>query len=196
MATTRTKSTTGSLHWLRPPPVLTALAARPRTASDLDLDEDFTVRHSADRTRPAIAFLGPVHIEASGPPPEERQPFFSELVMFLAQRGSCGASTDEIITHLWRDRAIGANVVRVYKAKAPKWLGEDDNSEPWIPRTPPAARTPAAGATSPTGTCSAVAAPAARPAARPGPATCTPPGVPFVAHSSPRRTGMVGGFLT
>jgi DNA-binding SARP family transcriptional activator len=111
-------------------------AARQRVALDPNLDADFAEWNAADVDRPRIAILGPVHLEAVGQLPEERVPFYTELAVFLSQRGARGATTDEVIANLWADRGLGANVVRVYIAKLRKWLGEDGNGEPWLPPNP------------------------------------------------------------
>ncbi|GGM51691.1 peptidoglycan-binding protein [Dactylosporangium sucinum] len=108
-------------------------AARSDAPNDAELDADIEAWYRPDRSRPRIAVLGPAVVEAPGEPPEERIRFYSELVVYLAQRGRVGATGEQIDDALWPDRRVNARSRRVAISKARRWLGEAADGTQWLP---------------------------------------------------------------
>ncbi|WP_238005840.1 bacterial transcriptional activator domain-containing protein [Dactylosporangium sp. AC04546] len=108
-------------------------AARSGGPNDTELDADIEAWYRPDRHRPRVAVLGPVVVEAPGEPPEERIRFYSELVVYLAQRGGVGATGEQIDDALWPDRRVNARSRRVAISKARRWLGETADGTQWLP---------------------------------------------------------------
>jgi hypothetical protein len=118
----------------RPVDITTLATITTRTPPhDPDLDRDLDAWHRPDPQRPRIAILGPVHVEASGEPPDERHRFYSELIVYLAQRGRTGATGEQIDDALWPDRTVNARSRRVAISKARRWLGETTTGVQWLP---------------------------------------------------------------
>jgi hypothetical protein len=116
----------------RPAPASTTGRKR-RMAADPDLDADLRAWHAPDPHRPRIAILGPVTIHAAGKPPADRPRFHAEIIVYLATRGSRGASADQLDAALWPERRISQSARRVNMTKVRRWLGEDANGQQWLP---------------------------------------------------------------
>ncbi|WP_240742424.1 LysM peptidoglycan-binding domain-containing protein [Micromonospora zingiberis] len=104
-----------------------------REPHDPTLDEDVDAWYRPDPYRPKIAILGPVEVEAAGEPPDERIRFYSELVVYLAQRGRAGATGDQIDDAIWPERGVNARSRRVAISKVRRWLGESADGAQWLP---------------------------------------------------------------
>jgi hypothetical protein len=107
--------------------------ARRREPNDPELDADLDAWYRPDPYRPRIAILGPVLVEAPGEAPEERLRFYSELVVYLAQRGRSGATGEQIDDALWPERGVSARSRRVAISKVRRWLGENADGTHWLP---------------------------------------------------------------
>jgi hypothetical protein len=77
--------------------------------------------------------FGPVTVDAPGQVPTERVRFYAEIAVYLASRGSRGASADQLDEALWPGRQVEAASRRVAIARARKWLGETPAGEKWLP---------------------------------------------------------------
>ncbi len=100
---------------------------------DLHLEADLRAWWAADPTRPRIAILGSVEVEAPGPPPDQRRRFHAEIIVYLAQRAARGADRDQLEEALWPDRQVKDASRRVAITRARRWLGETSSGEPWLP---------------------------------------------------------------
>ncbi|MFK3984460.1 peptidoglycan-binding protein [Micromonospora sp. NPDC050397] len=106
---------------------------RHREPHDPTLNEDLDAWDRPDPYRPRIAILGPVEVDAPGETPDERIRFYSELVVYLAQRGRAGATGEQIDEALWPERGVNARSRRVAISKVRRWLGETDEGTQWLP---------------------------------------------------------------
>ena len=106
---------------------------RPRRHNDPTLDADLRAWTDADPSRPRIAIVGPVTVEAPGQLPNERVRFYAEIIVYLATRGRRGATTDQFDDAIWPDQQVKANTRRVAVARARRWLGEAPDGQPWLP---------------------------------------------------------------
>ena len=104
-----------------------------RAPDDPELDRDLDAWHQPDPHRPRVAILGPVHVNAAGEQPDERLRFYSEIVVYLAQRGQRGATGDKIDDNLWAEQQINPRTRRVALSKVRRWLGEDADGQQWLP---------------------------------------------------------------
>ncbi|MFY1633666.1 peptidoglycan-binding protein [Solwaraspora sp. WMMB335] len=104
-----------------------------RKPHDPTLDEDLDDWYRTDPYRPRIAILGPVEVDAPGETPDERIRFYSELVVYLAQRGRVGATGEQIDDALWPERGVNARSRRVAISKVRRWLGENSDGTQWLP---------------------------------------------------------------
>ncbi|WP_239089269.1 AfsR/SARP family transcriptional regulator [Micromonospora gifhornensis] len=111
----------------------TSTPASRREPHDPTLDEDIDAWYRPDSYRPRIAILGPVEVKAAGEPPDERIRFYSELVVYLAQRGRAGATGDQIDDALWSDRGVNARSRRAAISKVRRSLGEKADGTQWLP---------------------------------------------------------------
>jgi hypothetical protein len=100
---------------------------------DPTIDDDLAAWHSPDPIRPRIRILGQPSIEAAGTPPEERTRFYTEIIIYLAQRGRRGATGDQIDNALWHDHQINPRSRRVALSKVRRWLGETPDGDLWLP---------------------------------------------------------------
>ncbi|MDG4833003.1 peptidoglycan-binding protein [Solwaraspora sp. WMMD1047] len=105
----------------------------PALPEDPELDADLAAWRTGDPDRPRIAILGPVLVEAPGEPPEERRRFYSEIIVYLAQRGRTGATGEQIDDALWPGTMVNARSRRVAISKARRWLGETPDGAQWLP---------------------------------------------------------------
>ncbi|MEV2240155.1 peptidoglycan-binding protein [Micromonospora sp. NPDC049891] len=110
-----------------------AASNRSREPHDPTLDEDLDAWYRPDPHRPRIAILGPVDVQAPGEMPDERIRFYSELVVYLAQRGRAGATGEQIDDALWPERGVNARSRRVAVSKVRRWLGETAEGTHWLP---------------------------------------------------------------
>lgn len=110
-----------------------AAPSRSREPHDPTLDEDLDAWYRPDPYRPRIAILGPVEVDAPGEMPDERIRFYSELVVYLAQRGRAGATGEQIDDALWPERGVNARSRRVAISKVRRWLGENAEGTQWLP---------------------------------------------------------------
>ncbi|MDG4784952.1 LysM peptidoglycan-binding domain-containing protein [Micromonospora sp. WMMD1102] len=110
-----------------------AARSRSREPHDPTLDEDLDAWYRPDPHRPRVAILGPVEVHAPGEMPDERLRFYSELVVYLAQRGRAGATGEQIDEALWPERGVNARSRRVAISKVRRWLGETDEGAQWLP---------------------------------------------------------------
>ena len=101
--------------------------------SDPSLDDDLQAWLNQDPTRPRIAILGPVTVEAAGEVPKQRPRFHGEIITYLAVRGSRGATVDQLDHALWPDRTVRASGRRVAVARARRWLGSRPDGSNWLP---------------------------------------------------------------
>lgn len=113
--------------------VVTATVRQRDRAADPLLDADLTAWRERDPSRPRFGILGPVTVEVSGIPPEQRQRFYAEIIIYLAQRGARGADRDRLDAALWPDRLVKDTSRRVAIARTRRWLGETPDGEPWLP---------------------------------------------------------------
>jgi nucleoid-associated protein YgaU len=104
-----------------------------RRHGDSTLDTDLSAWTEADPTRPRIAILGPVTVDAPGQQPSERLRFYAEIIVYLAARGARGATTDQFDEALWPGQQPKATSRRVAVARARRWLGQTTEGEPWLP---------------------------------------------------------------
>ncbi len=104
-----------------------------RRHSDPTLDADVRAWTDADPTRPRIAILGPVTVEAPGQLPPERLRFYAEIITYLAVRGQRGASIDQFDEAMWPGQQVKPTSRRVAITRARKWLGESADGDPWLP---------------------------------------------------------------
>ncbi|MFF0659151.1 LysM peptidoglycan-binding domain-containing protein [Micromonospora tulbaghiae] len=104
-----------------------------RRQSDPELDSDLRAWREQDETRPRIAVLGPVSVDAPGPAPAQRRRFHAELIVYLAQRGARGASADQLTDALWPDQQVKDASRRVAITRARRWLGEKPDGTAWLP---------------------------------------------------------------
>ncbi|MFC0529016.1 LysM peptidoglycan-binding domain-containing protein [Phytohabitans kaempferiae] len=74
--------------------------------SEPDLEADLNDWYSPEPHRPRIAILGPVHVQAPGEPPDERRRFYSEIIVYVAQRGERGATGEQIDDNLWPQQQV------------------------------------------------------------------------------------------
>jgi hypothetical protein len=120
-----------------PPPAAPAPAQtssrRRRAPADPDLDADLRDWHSPEPHRPRIAILGPVTVDAPGQPPPDRLRFYSEIVVYLASRGTRGAAADQLDEALWPQRPVTHSSRRVAMTKVRRWLGENADGQLWLP---------------------------------------------------------------
>jgi hypothetical protein len=110
-----------------------AAGRRRRAPADPDLDTDLRAWHTADSRRPRIGILGPVSIDAPGRPPVDRPRFHAEIIVYLASRGSRGATADQLDEALWPGRRISQSARRVNITKVRRWLGEKPDGQQWLP---------------------------------------------------------------
>ncbi|MBX7268922.1 LysM peptidoglycan-binding domain-containing protein [Micromonospora sp. Llam7] len=110
-----------------------APSSRQREPHDPTLDDDLDGWYRPDPYRPRIAILGPVEVDAPGEMPDERIRFYSELVVYLAQRGRAGATGEQIDDALWPERGVNARSRRVAISKVRRWLGENAEGTHWLP---------------------------------------------------------------
>lgn len=110
-----------------------AVSNRSREPHDPTLDEDLDAWYRPDPHRPRIAILGPVDVQAPGEMPDERIRFYSELVVYLTQRGRAGATGEQIDDALWPERGVNARSRRVAISKVRRWLGETAEGTHWLP---------------------------------------------------------------
>jgi hypothetical protein len=115
------------------PPISPGPGRRRRAPADPDLDADLRAWHTPDQHRPRIAILGPVTIDAPGQPPTDRRRFHSEIIVYLASRGSRGATADQLDDALWPERRISQSARRVNMTKVRRWLGENAHGQQWLP---------------------------------------------------------------
>lgn len=109
-------------------PVLTA--GQPDRDPELDLDlRDW----QAATLRPRIGLLGPVTVEASGVPPEQRRRLHEELIVFLVQRAGRGADARMIDEALWPGREVDDPTRQLLISRVRRWLGTDAHGRPWLP---------------------------------------------------------------
>ena len=107
--------------------------ARGRRHSDPTLDTDVRAWTDVHPSRPRIAILGPVTVEASGKEPIERPRFYAEIIVYLAVQSAHGVGTDRFEEALWPGQQVKAASRRVAVARARRWLGETPDGEPWLP---------------------------------------------------------------
>ncbi|MDR7320825.1 MULTISPECIES: AfsR/SARP family transcriptional regulator [Catenuloplanes] len=119
-----------------PKPAPTAgIDTRWRRALDDDaaLDADLADWRNPASTRLRIAILGPVDVQAAGPPPDERLRFHREIVVYLASRGRHGATGEQLDAALWPDTIVSPRSRRVAISRTRRWLAETPDGEPWLP---------------------------------------------------------------
>ncbi|MEU1813195.1 LysM peptidoglycan-binding domain-containing protein [Micromonospora aurantiaca (nom. illeg.)] len=105
---------------------------RDRERRDPHLDADVAA-WAADVTRPRIGILGPVQIEAPGQVPANRSRFWGEVIVYLAARGTRGATGPQLTEAIWPEQQIDTATRRAAISNARKWLGDTSNGEKWLP---------------------------------------------------------------
>ncbi|MFI5845843.1 peptidoglycan-binding protein [Catenuloplanes sp. NPDC051500] len=109
-------------------------ARRGRTPhDDATLDADLADWHDPATSRLRIAILGPVDVQAVGPPPDERLRFHREIVVYLASRGRHGATGEQLDAALWPETIVSPRSRRVAMSRTRRWLSETPDSAPWLP---------------------------------------------------------------
>jgi hypothetical protein len=116
-----------------PKRVASAVVRQRRRQSDPTLDFDLRAWRDQDPTRPRIAILGAVTVEAPGPAPDQRRKFHAEIIVYLCQRGSRGATGDQLSEALWPDQQVKDSSRRVAITRVRKWLGDTSDGTPWLP---------------------------------------------------------------
>ncbi|WP_444951016.1 LysM peptidoglycan-binding domain-containing protein [Micromonospora ureilytica] len=116
-----------------PPREVTAAIRQRRRQADPQLDADLRAWRERDRNRPRISVLGAVAVEAPGPVPDQRRRFHAELIVYLAQRGTRGASAEQLTDALWPDQQVKDASRRVAITRARRWLGETTDGTAWLP---------------------------------------------------------------
>ena len=116
-----------------PPKVVTAAIRQRRRQSDPTLDADLRAWREQDSTPPRIGILGPVTVEAPGPAPDQRRKFHAEIIVYLAQRGTRGATGDQLSEALWPDQGVKDSSRRVAITRVRRWLGDTPDAAPWLP---------------------------------------------------------------
>jgi LysM repeat protein len=116
----------------RPPTVTVSIHDSPPDG-DPELDGDLASWRDHDPTRPHIAILGPVEVDAPGPALEHRRRFHAEIIVYLAQRAGRGADRDQLDSALWPGRDVKDASRRVAITRARRWLGDTPSGEPWLP---------------------------------------------------------------
>jgi hypothetical protein len=106
---------------------------RRRAPADPELDADLRSWYAAGARRPRIGILGPVSIHAPGQPPVDRPRFHAEIIVYLASRGTRGATADQLDEALWPGRRISQSARRVNITKVRRWLGEKPDGQQWLP---------------------------------------------------------------
>ncbi|WP_157241275.1 peptidoglycan-binding protein [Catenuloplanes japonicus] len=101
--------------------------------SDATLDADLADWHNPATTRLRIAILGPVDVQAAGPPPDERLRFHREIVVYLASRGRHGATGEQLDAALWPETIVSPRSRRVAMSRTRRWLAETPDGQPWLP---------------------------------------------------------------
>jgi DNA-binding SARP family transcriptional activator len=134
-----------------PQPEETYLATAATTAADLDalaprvpaevrdkvqdadprLDADLAAWRDPECPHPRLTLLGPVQLRAGGVPPDKRQPFYTEIVAYLATRDT-GVTVAQLAEALWPDepgdkRTTARRAVHI----ARKWLGTNPRTGQW-----------------------------------------------------------------
>ena len=112
---------------------VTAAVRQRRRQADPHLDNDLRAWTQPDPSRPRVAILGPVAIDAPGTTPEERQRFHAEIIVLLAARGTRGADRSFLEDALWPDRNVQEVSLRVAMTRARAWLGQQPEGQPWLP---------------------------------------------------------------
>ncbi|MDT5024859.1 MAG: hypothetical protein QOE61_1285 [Micromonosporaceae bacterium] len=112
------------------PSAPTAGVAPPPTFADT-LDEDIYHWKANDTTQPRITILGPTTVIAHGRTLEIREPFHTEIVVYLASHPR-GADRFELENALWPGKEIGPASLKVAMARTRSWLGQTATGQPWL----------------------------------------------------------------
>lgn len=106
-------------------------------SADPDLDRDLGDWRDPTCTRPKVALLGPVSVQAQGPLPERnpRRAWNTEVVAYLATRPN-GVLSERLGTELWPNEPDIAGKTKVRQAVAivRKWLGEAPTGQEYLPK--------------------------------------------------------------
>jgi DNA-binding SARP family transcriptional activator len=99
--------------------------------ADPELDGDLAAWRDTQNQPPRLRLLGPVHLCAAGTPPDKRQPFYTEIVAYLATRDG-GVTVAHLAEALWPDepgdkRTTARRAVHI----ARKWLGINPRTGQW-----------------------------------------------------------------
>lgn len=97
------------------------------------LDDDLRAWHEQDSTRPRIGILGPVTVATPGQEPANRRTFHAEIIVFLANCGSGGATREQLAEAIWPGQRIKSSSRRVAITRTRQWLGETTDGTPWLP---------------------------------------------------------------
>ena len=98
--------------------------------ADPTLDRDVADWLSPDCRRPRLSLLGPITARTHGTAPAKREPYFTELLAFLALRRRHGVTRDEICDAF----GIAPGVARGYIQIVRDWLGANPRTgEPYLP---------------------------------------------------------------
>ncbi|WP_430786875.1 LysM peptidoglycan-binding domain-containing protein [Actinoplanes sp. G11-F43] len=114
-------------------PAVAERRRRDREQRDPHLDADLTAWTSGDLSRPRIAILGPVEIQAPGTTPRNRQRFYAEFVVYLASRGARGATAAQLEDAIWREQDASSSTRRSAISRARTWLGDTADGGKWLP---------------------------------------------------------------
>ena len=98
-------------------------------ATDPGLDDDLAAWYDLGTTRPKLRVLGPAQVAAQGNSPARREPFFTELVAYLALHPQ-GVTPTQVADAF----ATSKGKIREYLRIVREWLGVDlDTSLPYLP---------------------------------------------------------------
>ena len=110
--------------------------------ADPTLDGDVADWLSPDCRRPRLSLLGPITARTHGTAPAKREPYFTELLAFLALRRRHGVTRDEICDAF----GIAPGVARGYIQIVRDWLGANPRTgEPYLPHADKSPSTRARG---------------------------------------------------
>lgn len=116
------------------PPAAAADVLARVEAQDPHLDADLTdwAAPPAAPTRPRIAVLGDLRVQAAGTTPDRRLDWYVEVVVYLALHER-GVDADKLSTDLWPHSRVKNVTYRQALSTVRTWLGTDAEGGPYLP---------------------------------------------------------------